>query len=348
MIAAALSVILLVALTANAQSFTEFTTIPTHTATDVEFFQIGKTTYLAFAELFSAKIYSYKGESFTLFQDIAHAICTGVTFFTIDGESYLAVSSYINDYGTIYKYNPIFRQFYEYQQIHIATPRKFQFTQIGNNYYIGTSNTVAHSSLYLWNGTQFNLFQQVPGNAPQDLAFLTVNTTTFLAVASAGTEQSLLWVFNENQNKFVELAAFKGVSHATDLAFWTIDYNVYVGFSSTTKVTWVWQWNFSTSQFDLIQVLDNTSGDSSLTPFATASHGVMLAVAATGNAPVHDAQSQVFSWNGEQFQLFQELNTALTARFAAVVASDNTLFLAAAETVYNHNEVVNSTVYSLQ
>jgi len=317
--------------------------IETLAGNDAEFFTIGSTNYLAFAEEFSANIFAWNGHQFAKYQTIAHAFCLGVTFFEIDGNSYLAVSSYINDYGTIYQWSTKSNQFLEYQQIHVSQPRKFKFAQIGSDSYIAVTNNVGHSNVYLWDGKQFNLFQQVPTNQPQELAFLTVNSTTFLAVAAGGSNPSLLYAFSAKQNKFVELASFAGVNQATDVAFWTVGYEVFVGFSSLTQVTWIWQWNFGTSAFDLIQALENTSGDYSLTPISAGS-STFLAIAATGTAPLYEATSQLFEWNGNEFSLYQNISTNFVEKFAVTEISGN-FYLAAAEVVSNHSELISSVVY---
>lgn len=268
----------------NGTQFVPFQSIPTNGAFAVEPFTLGNDHFLAIAEYtaegvfeVNSHILKWDGTHFAPFQSILTHGATGWKHFEINGEHYLIVANH-------------------------AT---------GSAGYI--VNVQTDSVLYKWNGNQFVAVQNLPTTAARDWEYLEVGQEKFLAVANEYDGFS----YNSSTQIFSEIFKWDGSQFnsfqkihsegARDWKAFTIGdrhflalANLWGATNSPLTAEKAAVYEYVNGRFEVAQTFD--SAVMSWDHIQQEGRDYLLAAA--------DARgTQMYLWNGTQWQLHQAITT---------------------------------------
>ena len=196
-------------------SFVLFQSIPTSGANDWEYFTMNNQSYLAMANFrnrngahaIDSPIFRFNGSNFVLFQSVPTSGATGWKYFTINNQSYLAVANHYSDSAShnqnsqIFKFNSTSNSFVAFQSIPTNGASEWEFFTIAmmndsssrNFLAVANSNNDTswniNTQIFVFNGSQFVLFQTLSVNGAVELTFFTISSVSYLAIASYRSDQ---------------------------------------------------------------------------------------------------------------------------------------------------------------
>jgi hypothetical protein len=189
----------------NGSSFSLFQAIPTLGATDLEFFTIANTSYLAIANQrddstvnrfsVNSQVLRFNGTSFVPFQTIPTIGAVDCEFISIgSGQFFLAIANFRNEtsFSTnsqILRFNG--SVFVPFQTVPTDGAIALESFSISGQSFLAlvsretASNVFAlNSQILRWNGTSFAPFQFIRTQGATDVQFFSLNGQSFLALAS--------------------------------------------------------------------------------------------------------------------------------------------------------------------
>ncbi len=261
-------------------------------------FQIGSEMFLAVPQYYNgnyavdSRIFRWNGGDLEHVQDIDTTGATCLESFEIDGESYLAAVNHNSSGGqsltsTVHKWDG--SQFVQTQSLVKNALLEWLYFAIGSDHYllaVYTYNT--NCEIFKWNGTQFDFttpFQSIGTNYAHSARFFTIDGEHYLA-------------FSENYN---------GSSH-------NISSRIY-------------KWNGT--QFDTSSPFQSIS--------TTGTHDLDFVSVGSGPSARHfliygsyydggnyNTSSQVYEWNGTQFEYLHEIELPAISHIRHVHVGDET------------------------
>ncbi|XP_068674815.1 leucine-rich repeat LGI family member 2-like isoform X1 [Montipora foliosa] len=222
----------------NGNMFIPFQTLPTVKAFDVEPFQIGQDTYLAVAIYYGrgSHIFKWDGERFVKFQEIA-AVGADVEHFHMNGSTFLAITGPFarGEYVLIYKWS---RNRFEVAHRVPTVERAYgvKALSVDGTQFLAVARWKAESSLvFRWNGTQFELFQEVPSRKARDWITITSpfmsREKTYLAIVSSDQSPSIYAWDRYYSKKFAKVQDIPS-ERTRDMVFFNMGETVYLAVAS--------------------------------------------------------------------------------------------------------------------
>jgi hypothetical protein len=187
----------------NGRRFVHFQALPTRGAMDVEFFNIGNSSFLAFANQYDSShstdshVYKWSSEQFqfVLFQAIPTLGASSIAFIRLENYHFLAIAhktsgSTYNIDSKVYLWSGA--QFELFQSIptfgahdvEMFSNGPFTFLGFANYYNDVSKKHTIDSKIYIWNGKEFEEFQSIPTKGATDIEVFTVCNKQYVAVAN--------------------------------------------------------------------------------------------------------------------------------------------------------------------
>ena len=206
------------------------------------------------------------------------------------------------------------------------------------------------STIYKWNGSQFEEFQAIPTNAGSDWASFEINGETYLAVANfldpiSGSRNvdSVIYKWDGSQFTPVQSIATHG---ATEWESFQINGETYLALANSYNDTTynidsvIYKWNGS--QFAQVQAIP-TSAASDWESFQINGE-TYLAVANSFNGSSFNINSVIYKWDGSQFAEVQAIPTSNAIDWQSFRADGET-YLAVANNWNGSSNDINSAIY---
>ena len=195
-----------------------------------ETFTVEDGFYLAVADFEgTSTVYKWNGQKFSTlpFQSFSVTRAYDVSFHAVpNGGGFLAFSSYHNTMThnsstSLYIWNTITSKFHEhvYQPglpLQSAGAKKLHFFTVSGNSYLSIASEYSwngspgtESQVFKWNGTHFNLFQNIPTHSAEDLYPMVIGCQAFLVAANhkhGGTYNTDSFVYLLEGGRFREFA----------------------------------------------------------------------------------------------------------------------------------------------
>jgi len=210
---------------AGQNKFLEFQSLPTFGGTDAEHFEFNGEHYLAIANLWlgtptlESAIFKWNGTTFVKHQGIPTTGAFRWKAFQIGNDAFLALASYAAYYGgnanTLSRvFKKIGNDFVPIQDIPTLNAYDWEAFSIGNDHYLAVANygsgeivgsgdnqvdRRATSSIYRWNGSQFQEFQPIATNGATSWKHFEVNGTHYLILSS---DEQFSYIYRWNGNAF--------------------------------------------------------------------------------------------------------------------------------------------------
>lgn len=298
----------------DGKQFGLFQTLPSHGGRDFTFFQIGKDNYLALANLRSGNgpyntdtfstIYKWEGDKFKLIQNIETFAAQEWTPFQLNNKTYLAIANYAK------KEN-------------------------------GKPNFDIDSSIYLWNGDKFNLFQSIPTHAAFTWHYFDMNNQHYLAVANGTGESSDIYVWNGDRfTLFQTLPSNAG----RDILHFELKKEHYIALANLENDSVIYKWD--KKQFVPFQTIKGAGGRRFVFFTKDNQHYLVKMNYMVNRKLVF--QSEIYQWDGKRFVLVKEFQTS-GATDADYFTMNGTDYLAVANGHKSENSFkVDSVIYKVQ
>jgi hypothetical protein len=260
-------------------------------------------------------------DQFVEFQSIPTKAAREWEFFDVSGEPYLVVANY-KDGGNcdtdskIYKWDGV--SFVEFQSIPTHCARSWEAFKIAGEHYIavanmkeqGSSNSLAASKIYKWDGASFVEFQIINTDGAQWFEAFEIAGEPYLAAANEGSYPDAILpskVYKWDGANFVEFQSLPDMK-ASHLDFFEIAGEPYLAASGrlgTDGDSQVYKWNgASFAEFQSIP------SDGAVCAETFEVDGDMyLAVANFWNGATRNCDSHIYKWNGVSFEEFQTFAT---------------------------------------
>ncbi|MBT9549100.1 MAG: S8 family serine peptidase [Candidatus Sericytochromatia bacterium] len=210
---------------AGQNKFLEFQSLPTFGGTDAEHFEFNGEHYLAIANLWlgtptlESAIFKWNGTTFVKHQGISTTGAFRWKAFQIGNNAFLALASYAAYYGgnpnTLSRvFKKIGNDFVPIQDIPTLNAYDWEAFSIGNDHYLAVANygsgeiissgdnqvdRRATSSIYRWNGSQFQEFQPIATNGATSWKHFEVNGTHYLILSS---DEQFSYIYRWNGSAF--------------------------------------------------------------------------------------------------------------------------------------------------
>lgn len=247
----------------DGKQFTLFQSLPSHGGRDFAFFQIGKESYLALANLREGQgpyntdtfstIYKWDGDKFKLIQKIETFSAQEWTPFQLNNKHFLAIANYARKENNkpnfdiesnIYVWNG--SQFNLFQAIPTHSAFTWQYFELGKQQFLAVANGSGDSSdIYIWNGDKFTLFQKLPSNKGRDFLHFELKKENYLALANLEGDSV---IYKWNKKAFIPFQTIKGAG-GRRFVFFTKDnqhYLVKMNYMVNRKLVFqseIYKWN---------------------------------------------------------------------------------------------------------
>lgn len=185
----------------NGRKFVHFQVFATRGAFEVEFFNIGNNSFLAFASYYDSSystdshIYKWSSDQFVLFQAIPTLAATALVHIQLGNTHFLAIAQHYsgsthNTDSKVYRWSGA--QFEIFQSIptfgaydvEIFGNGPFTFIAFSNYYNAASKKHSINSKIYIWNGKEFEDFQSIPTKGATDMEVFMVCDKQYVAVAN--------------------------------------------------------------------------------------------------------------------------------------------------------------------
>ena len=278
-------------------------------------------------------------------QDLPTRGAEDVEHFTINGSVFLAFANFkgdIYEYQTdsmVYKLEEQTRKFNLLQTLQTTGAYNLEYSSIADkhflavaNYYSGTY--LVDSTVYQWNGQQFDVFQNIRTKGGKGFTFFTINSENYLSVTNSydGNTYSIKSViYKWSSGRFVKFQEIQ-TEGATESAAFVINNDTFIAFANSynskqkhAAQSTVFKW--SGGHFAKLQSLQtygaigvtsvNINGDTFLT-FANVNSGSK-----------YNTDSFIYKWDGNKFVLFQSIPTRGASAWHPFVISGQTFLVVA-------------------
>jgi len=341
--------------------------LPTRGAGDVEYFTIGGSLFLAFANHHgdinkyktSSMIYKMNEQTgkFHLYQTLQTRGALGLEYFSIADKHFLAVANHYD--GTyqidsaVYQWNG--QRFVVFQKIPTKGATDFTFFTINGEKYLSVANHYDGSTystksvIYKWSNGKFNKFQEIPTEGALECATFVKNNDTFIAFANHRNSKQQYavqsTVFKWSGGHFVKLQSLQtygaygvnsvNINGHTFLAF----ANYYSG-SKYNTYSFIYKWDGI--KFVLFQSIP-TRGAFAWHPFLISGQTFLGVANYHGDSQKYNTESVVYQASGARFIKYQEIPTH-GARDMTTFEYKGHTYLAVANH-YNQKFNINSALY---
>lgn len=337
-------------------NLTQQQSIATNGANDSKSFVIDGTTYLAIAnyqdnstvELNSA-IYKWENNQFTLFQELSTKGASDWEFFTIESQHYLATANYKSQTNyeinsTIYKWNG--DSMIVFQDIPTSAAYDWESFTINDTVYLAVANQLngaggssTNSTIYKWNGTQFDSIQSILTSGATDWeAFTIQDSLHFIGIANAYGVSAELFKWNGTQ--FVTYQAIISIA-TTGIETFVIDNEYYLAtsngrsFSSYFTNSQIFKWNGT--QFISHQLIP-TVGAFDWEYFLMDNQHFLCVANYQDDNVNYDLESVIYRWNGSTFVAMQNILTHAAVDWEYMqIDNTNYLFVSEYKSGAEHN-----------
>jgi hypothetical protein len=344
---------------------TEHQIISTQGANDWKSFQIDSITYLALANYqnnisveINSEIYKWDNGQFYLFQELPTKGASDWEYFSIDTQHFLAVANYKSDTeyevnSTIYTWDGDSLIFF--QDISTSAAYDWEAFTIGDTAFLAVANQLdaggdysTYSTIYKWNGVQFDSVQSVLTYGASDWeAFNIDDSLQFLAVAN--TYALTTNIFQWNGIEFVNFQVLLSIA-TTGIESFSIDNEHYLAtsngrdLSSFSTNSHIYKWDGT--QFLIFQDIP-TIGAFDWEFFSTNSQHFLCVANYQDDSNNYNLNSVIYIWDGLSFVSHQEILTNGATDFE-FIRIDNNNYLAAAEYKSGLQHNIDSRLFILQ
>ncbi len=268
-------------------------------------------------------IYKWVNGVFELYQRIPSHGSRNVGSFKIGDRDFIAVSCLrsgtnedynIRTYSMVYEWDG--KYFIPFQQFLTESAKNCYHFSIKGREFLAIAcgeqldgneapDPSSSSPIYEWNGENFEFFQTILSMAGFNWQHTSIEGEDYLLQID-GTIPSMLYKWTDEQFESIQSIDKAGGRHAI---FFELENSLFMAFANLSNNSNIYQWNGS--EFKLFQSLELVGGHSFLFIEKDGKNYLMSAcyIGGTRETPITKLQSNLYVWNGSQFEVEEEYTT---------------------------------------